>query len=502
MPICGRILSEKSKPFTLIIGDSKKKKFLMIRGVRMLRNKFSKSFYALFFTEFWERFSYYGMQAILLFYMYFSVSEGGLGFSETTAVSIVSIYGALVYLLGVLGGYVSDRFLGSYKSVLFGGVLIMFGHVFLSLLDGLSGLFLGLLLIVLGSGLLKPNIPKMVGELYERQDHLRDSAFSLYYFGVNLGAFIAPLLTGWFGLKYNFHYGFGLAAIGMFIGLITFYFIGSYKDNKAPDRNTEFKCTKIVYMFFAFGFILVLMSYFNCLNIDNIILVISLIIMVLPIYLFYSILSSKKLTKKEYSSVLYYIPLFIAAVIFWEIEELSNVIFLMFANTNVELYWVPVSWIASINPLFILLLTPIFVYLWLKLGNKQPSTSKKFFYSLIFAGIGLLVMLIPLLSEGLNVKISVVWLLLSYFLVVVAELLISPIGLSATYKSAPGLFKSRLMALWNISDSVGQAINSQIVKYFIGNEIMFFMVLGLIPIIFAVIFYVFIPKIDSTRLKN
>ncbi|MDR2544118.1 MAG: peptide MFS transporter [Methanobrevibacter sp.] len=411
--------------------------------------KFSKSFYSLFFTEMWERFSYYGMHAILLFYIYFSISDGGLGFPETTAVSIVSIYGALVYLLGVIGGYVSDRFLGSYKSVLFGGVLIMFGHISLSLLDGLSGLFLGLLLIVLGTGFLKPNIPKMVGELYERQDHLRDSAFSLYYFGVNLGSFIAPLLTGWFGLKYNFHYGFGLAAIGMFIGLITFCFI-----NKGS-------------------------------------------IMVLPIYLFYSILSSKKLTKKEFSAVLYYIPLFIAAVIFWEIEELSNVIFLMFANTNIELYWVPVSWIASINPLFIMLLTPIFVYLWLKLGNNQPSTSKKFFYSLIFVGISLFVMALPLLSEGLNVKISVIWLLLSYFLIVIAELLISPIGLSASYKLAPNLFKSRFMALWNISNSVGQAINSQIVKYFVGNEIMFLIVLGLIPYLFGVIFYVYIPKIDS-----
>ncbi|GAA5819506.1 MAG: peptide MFS transporter [Methanobrevibacter sp. CfCl-M3] len=453
--------------------------------------KFSKSFYSLFFTEMWERFSYYGMHAILLFYIYFSISDGGLGFPETTAVSIVSIYGALVYLLGVIGGYVSDRFLGSYKSVLFGGVLIMFGHISLSLLDGLSGLFLGLLLIVLGTGFLKPNIPKMVGELYERQDHLRDSAFSMYYFGVNLGSFIAPLLTGWFGLKYNFHYGFGLAAIGMFIGLITFCFInkGSFKDNsfKAPDRikNNEFKSLyiKICLSILIFIFIFVLMSYFNYLNIDNIIILISLIIMVLPIYLFYSILSSKKLTKKEYSATLYYIPLFITAVIFWEIEELSNVIFLMFANTNVELYWVPTSWIASINPLFIMLLTPIFVYLWLKLGNNQPSTSKKFFYSLIFAGISLLIISLPLLSEGLNVKISVIWLFLSYFLIVVAELLISPIGLSATYKIAPNLFKSRFMALWNISNSVGQAINSQIVKWFIGNEIMFFMVLGLIPIL-------------------
>ncbi|MDR1819125.1 MAG: oligopeptide:H+ symporter [Methanobrevibacter sp.] len=418
---------------------------------------------------------------------------------------MVSIYGALIYLLGVFGGYVSDRFLGSYKSVFFGGILIMFGHISLSLLYGLYGLFLGLLLIILGTGLLKPNIPKMVGELYDKQNHLRDSAFSLYYFGINLGAFIAPFLTGWFGMEYNFHYGFGLAGIGMFIGLITFYFIdkGSFKDSsfKAPDmiKNTEYKSlyTKITLTVLGFGFIFLLMSYFNCLNIDNIILIISAIITILPIYLFYSILRSKKLTKKEYRAVLYYIPLFIAAVIFWEIQELSNVIFLTFAHTHVELYWIPTSWIASINPLFIMLLSPIFAYLWLKLGNKQPSTSKKFFYGLIFIGISLIVMAFPLLSGGLNVKISVVWLFLSYFLIVVSELLISPIGLSATYKIAPNLSKSRLLALWYMTNSVGLALNSQIVKFFVGNEIMFFIVLGLIPIIFGGIFYLYIPKIDS-----
>ena len=176
----------------------------------------------LFFTEMWERFSYYGMRAILLYYMYYSVSQGGLGFDKTTAASIMSIYGSLVYLSSVIGGFVSDRIWGSRKTVFVGGVLIMLGHIVLATPFGRMALFLSIALIVIGTGLLKPNVSEMVGGLYAPEDTRRDSGFSIFVFGINMGAFIAPLTVGWLGQQVNFHLGFSLAAIGMFFGLIQY----------------------------------------------------------------------------------------------------------------------------------------------------------------------------------------------------------------------------------------------------------------------------------------
>ena len=176
----------------------------------------------LFFTEMWERFSYYGMRAILLFYMYYSVTKGGLGFDKTTAASIMSIYGSLVYLSSVFGGFVSDRVLGSRKTVFIGGVLIMFGHIALATPFGRTALYISIALIVIGTGLLKPNVSNMVGDLYSDNDLRRDAGFSIFVFGINMGAFLAPIIVGYLGQNVNFHLGFSLAAIGMFFGLVQY----------------------------------------------------------------------------------------------------------------------------------------------------------------------------------------------------------------------------------------------------------------------------------------
>ncbi|PCH12344.1 Di-/tripeptide transporter [Streptococcus parauberis] len=176
----------------------------------------------LFFTEMWERFSYYGMRAILLYYMYYSVADGGLGFDKATAASIMAIYGSLVYLSSVLGGYISDRVLGSRKTVLYGGILIMLGHIALATPFGKTALFFSIALIIFGTGLLKPNVSDMVGSLYAEKDLRRDAGFSIFVFGINLGAFIAPALVGYLGQEVNFHLGFSLAAVGMLLGLIQY----------------------------------------------------------------------------------------------------------------------------------------------------------------------------------------------------------------------------------------------------------------------------------------
>lgn len=181
-----------------------------------------KGLSTLFFTEFWERFSYYGMRAILLFYMYYEVTEGGLGIDRTTANSIMAIYGSLVYMSGIIGGWIADRILGMNRTVFYGGVLIMIGHIILALPGGFAALLVSMLFIVIGTGLLKPNVGGMVGELYSKKDPRRDSGFSIYYMGINMGGLIAPFIVGTIGQTYNFHLGFAIAAFGMFAGLVVY----------------------------------------------------------------------------------------------------------------------------------------------------------------------------------------------------------------------------------------------------------------------------------------
>ena len=183
-----------------------------------------KGLFTLFFTEFWERFSYYGMRAILLFYMYYEVSDGGLGLDQHTAMAIMSIYGSLVYMSGVIGGWLADRIFGTSKAVFYGGILIMLGHIALAIPGSVSLFFVSMVLIVLGTGLLKPNVSSVVGEIYSEKDTRRDAGFSIFYMSINLGGFLSPLIVGEVGLKHNFHWGFAIAAIGMFFGLLFFVF--------------------------------------------------------------------------------------------------------------------------------------------------------------------------------------------------------------------------------------------------------------------------------------
>ena len=182
-----------------------------------------KGLFTLFFTEFWERFSYYGMRAILVYYMYYEVSKGGLGLDQTLALSIMSIYGSLVYMSGIIGGWLADRVFGTSRSVFYGGILIMLGHIALAIPGTVALFFVSMVLIVLGTGLLKPNVSSIVGDIYSPEDGRRDSGFSIFYMGINLGAFISPLIVGSkVIMETSFHLGFGIAAVGMFVGLIVF----------------------------------------------------------------------------------------------------------------------------------------------------------------------------------------------------------------------------------------------------------------------------------------
>ena len=471
----------------------------------------------LFFTEMWERFSYYGMRAILLFYMYYAVTKGGLGMGETTAASIMSIYGSLVYLSGVVGGWLSDRVWGPRRTVFIGGVLIMFGHIALSLPFGVSALYVSIALIVAGTGLLKPNVSEMVGGLYSENDRRRDSGFSMFVFGINLGAAVAPWAVPWaangFGMnlfhgEMNFHAGFSLAAIGMFFGLVQ-YVIGGRKylskDSLYPDDPIDKESLRPVMIWALVGIVVLavvlgLLAAVGQLNITNVITIITIIAIALPVYYFIMMLNSKKVTKEEHSRVLAYIPLFIAAVIFWAIEESGSVVLALFAEQRTILHIG--SWhfaaanFQTLNPLFIMILTPVFVSLW-DHWKSQPSAPGKFAAGLVFAGLSYAFMALPALIHGTTAgRVSPFWLVGSWFIVEIGEMLISPIGLSVTTRLAPKAFKSQMMSMWFLADAAAQAVNAQIVKFYSSaTEVPYFLTIGIVSIVFGVILMFFVKRI-------
>lgn len=472
----------------------------------------------LFFTEMWERFSYYGMRAILLFYMYFAISKGGLGMSQTTAASIMSIYGSLVYLATVVGGWLADRIWGARRTVFFGGVLIMFGHIVLALPAGTAALYVSILLIVAGTGLLKPNVSDMVGGLYSENDRRRDAGFSMFVFGINLGSAIAPILVPWaadgfgmnlFGHEMNFHAGFSLAAIGMFFGLLQYYYGGkkylsnaSLLPNDPIGKNDLNKILKVVVLIITIiAAIIGIMAMIGQLNIDNIITLLTIVAIALPIYYFVLMLRSPKVDKVERSRVIAYIPLFIAAAIFWGIEESGSVVLALFAEQRTILHigaWhFQAANFQTLNPLFIMILTPFFVWLWENWKN-QPSAASKFAAGLVFAGLSYIWMAIPGMLYGTSGRVSPLWLVGSWFIVEIAEMLISPIGLSITTKLAPRAFSSQMMSLWFLADATGQAVNAQIVKYYSSaTEVQYFWAVGLVSVVFGILMFFMVNKING-----
>lgn len=477
-----------------------------------------KGLSTLFFTEMWERFSYYGMRAILLFYMYYAITRGGLGMNQTTAASIMSIYGSLVYLATVVGGWMSDRIWGSRKTVFIGGVFIMLGHIVLAIPAGTAALYFSIALIVIGTGLLKPNVSDMVGGLYSPEDRRRDAGFSMFVFGINLGSALAPIIVPWaangfgfhaFGDEINFHAGFSLAAIGMFFGLLQYYFGGkkylpenSLRPNDPIDQGDLLCIIKwLVFALIIIAAVMGMMAAFGQLNVDNVISLLTIIAIALPIYYFVAMLRSPKVNKKERSRVRAYIPLFIAAAIFWGIEESGSVVLALFAEQRTMLHlgaWhFSAANFQTWNPVFIMILTPFFVWLWEHWKN-QPSAAGKFASGLVFAGLSYIWMAIPGMLFGTQGRVSPLWLVGSWFIVEIAEMLISPIGLSITTKLAPNAYRSQMMSLWYLADATGQAVNAQIVKFYSSStEVSYFWIVGLVSVIFGIIMFFMVKKVNA-----
>ncbi|WP_046181158.1 peptide MFS transporter [Domibacillus tundrae] len=468
-----------------------------------------KGLFTLFFTEFWERFSYYGMRAILLYYMYYEVSEGGLGLSETTAASIMAIYGSLVYMSGIIGGWIADRLIGTSKTVFYGGVLIMIGHIVLALPFGASGLFASMAFIIIGTGLLKPNVSSIVGDLYAETDGRRDSGFSIFYMGINMGALIAPFIVGTIGQEYNFHLGFSIAAFGMLLGLAVYLatqkknlgLAGSYVPNPLSPTEKKKVFTQIGIGAAVIAALVIAGLVKGVLTLGVFTMTISVLGIVIPAAYFFFMYRSPKTSDTEKSRLLAYIPLFIAAVMFWAIQEQGAIILAQYADKRTELAFMGMklqsSWFQSLNPLFVVLLAPVFAWLWVKLGSRQPSTPVKFSLGLFFAGLSFLVMIIPALGES-DTLVSPIWLALSFFLVVLGELCLSPVGLSVTTKLAPSAFSAQTMSLWFLTNASAQAINAQLVRFYSQDtEVIYFGVIGGVSIFIGLVLLVVSSKIRS-----
>lgn len=469
-----------------------------------------KGLFTLFFTEFWERFSYYGMKAILVYYMYYEVSKGGLGIDESTALAIVSIYGSLVYMSGIIGGWLADRIFGTSKAVFYGGILIMLGHIALAIPGNITMFFVSMVFIVLGTGLLKPNVSSIVGEIYSENDERRDSGFSIFYMGINFGAFISPLITGEIGMKHSFHLGFGVAAVGMFLGLLLFLFTkkknlglaGTFVNNplSTSEKKKVFTIIAIAVVILA---ILVAVSIpMGLLTFDSFVALVGILGVALPIIYFTVMYRSNKTTAVERSRLLAYIPLFIASVMFWAIQEQGSTILANYADKRTQLdfagFTISPALFQSLNPLFIIIFAPIFAWMWMKIGKRQPTIPQKFSFGLLFAGLSFIVILLPAYFAGTESLVNPLWLVLSYFIVVLGELCLSPVGLSATTKLAPSAFSAQTMSLWFLSSAAAQALNAQVVKFYSPEtEMLYFGVIGGVAIVLGILLLILAPKIQT-----
>jgi proton-dependent oligopeptide transporter, POT family len=437
----------------------------------------------LFFTEMWERFSYYGMRALLMFFMVAPVAQGGLGYDNPRAAMIYGTYTMGVYMMSIPGGFVADNFIGARLSVLYGGIIIALGHFTLAIRSD-EAFFAGLVLVVLGTGLLKPNISTMVGGLYQTGDSRRDAGFSLFYMGINIGGFTAPLVTGWlaqsdafkatllgWGLDptHSWHWGFAAAGVGMTIGLITYLLSGHRLAHvgQPTERQTARPWGKLALVLLGavalFG--LVRLSdtnkSFEWIRYGYVVVPLGAILW----FGFQSGLEAKRIAAVIVFSL--------AAIIFWAIFEQAGSTIALFGDqlTRTELfgYKFPSAWFQSLNPLWVILLAPFFAWLWMRLGDRQPSAPIKFTFGLIFLGLSFLLM-VPAARLTIEGKVSPLWIVGLFFLQTIGELLLSPVGLSTMTKLAPAKLAGLVMGIWFLAAALGNKLAGVLAGHFTSTD--------------------------------
>lgn len=456
----------------------------------------------LFGVELWERFSYYGMLTILAYYLYYSVTDGGLGLPQSTATGIVGAYGGLVYLSTVLGGWIADRVLGMERTVFYGGVVVMIGHIALAILPGLAGVGVGLVCVALGSGALKANASSLLGTLYDKGDARADGGFTLFYLGINLGAFIGPLITGLLQTHVGFHYGFGAAAIGMALGLAQYVAFrrnlmghGREVPNPLPRSAVAKTAAVMVGVVVVIGVAIAL----RLVTLANLSQVTTGVIVVASVAYFAIMLRSPKVDGEERVRVRAFIPLFVANAVFWSLFQQIFTVLAVYSdermNWSIFGWTAPSSWIGSIEPVWIILLSPLFAVLWTRLGNRAPTTPRKFAYGVVGMGLAFLCF-VPLAGgTGRSTPALLVMAIMAVF--AVSELLLSPIGLSVTTKLAPEAFRAQMMALYFFSVGLGTAMSGVLAGYYdTSNEAAYFGILGAVAVVAGVVVFVISPWIS------
>lgn len=449
----------------------------------------------LFGVELWERFSFYGMLTILGYYLYYSVTDGGLGLPQATGTGIVGAYGGLVYLSTVLGGWIADRLLGMERTVFYGGVVVMLGHVALAILPGLTGVGVGLTLVALGSGALKANASSLLGTLYDKGDARADGGFTLFYLGINLGAFIGPLLTGLLQTHLGFHYGFGAAAIGMALGLAQYVAFrrnlgehGREVPNPLPRHEIVRYVAAAVVVLVVIGVALTT----GLVALANLSQITTGIIVVASIAYFAVMLSSAKVEPVEKVRVRAFIPLFVANAVFWSLFQQIFTVLAVYSdermNWSIFGWTAPSSWIGSIEPVWIILLSPVFAAMWTRLGNRAPTTPRKFAYGVIGMGAAFLLFLPMAGTTGRAVPALLIVAIMAVF--AVSELMLSPIGLAVTTKLAPHAFRAQMMALYFFSVGLGTSMSGVLAKYYSADrEFAYFGILGAVAIAVGVVVF-------------
>jgi POT family proton-dependent oligopeptide transporter len=456
----------------------------------------------LFGVELWERFSFYGMLTILGYYLYYSVTDGGLELPKTTATGIVGAYGGLVYLSTVLGGWIADRLLGMERTVLYGGVVVMFGHIALAIVPGLAGVAVGLVLVALGSGALKANASSLLGTLYDKGDARCDGGFTLFYLGINLGAFIGPLVTGLLQSRIGFHYGFGAAAIGMALGLAQY--VAFRRNLGAHGRTVPNPLPRSAVGWFAGAAVAVVVVIavvfmMGMVKLANLSQVTTGVIVAASIAYFAVMLTSSKVAAVERTRVRAFIPLFIANAIFWSLFQQIFTVLAVYSdermNWSIFGWTAPSNWIGSIEPVWIIALSPLFAAMWTKLGNRAPSTPRKFAYGVIGMGLAFLLFLPTSGTTGRAVPALLVVAIMAMF--AISELLISPIGLSVTTKLAPEAFRAQMMALYFFSVGLGTSMSGVLARYYdSAHEFVYFGIIGGVAIVAGVIAFAIAPWIS------
>jgi POT family proton-dependent oligopeptide transporter len=432
----------------------------------------------LFFTEMWERFSYYGMRAILIFYLTSSIAKGGLGFADSKAGAVYGLYTAMVYLMCLGGGWVADRITGHRRAVLIGGILIACGEFCLVAPSEVTFYF-GLVLLMAGTGMLKGNVSTIVGQLYAPGDLRRDSGFSIFYMGINIGALISPLFCGYVGERISWRLGFGVAGLGMLVGLIQFLLTSRHlgsaglhpasTGNPEEDRKSRMSAIRGVGIGLAVFAVLAGLGAsgvveLNATMISNALgwCLIGISVVVFAWLIFFG--NWSPVERKRCAAIF---VLFVSSALFWAAFEQAGSSLSLFAERGTDCrifgYSFPASWFQSVQPVFVISLAPVFGWIWLKMARrgKEPASPTKFALGLLTGGLAFAILVPAAYMVVSGQKVGPWWLVATYFLQTLGELCLSPVGLSAMSKLAPARIGGFIMGMWFLSTSIGNWLAGQ-----------------------------------------